>query len=67
MQELGFRFGDAVSIEKDLEGDTNVLLFIRNQVTYCDYVTNTHKLTRFWPNLPERKALREQMQIMMDK
>ena len=67
MQELGYRFGDTISIEKDLEGDTNVLLFIRNQVTYCDYVTSTHKLTRFWPNLPERKPLREQMQAMMDK
>ena len=67
MEELGYRFGDTISIEKDLEGDTNVLLFIRNQVTYCDYVTSTHKLTRFWPNLPERKALREQMQAMMDK
>jgi len=67
MQELGYRFGEPISIEKDLAGDTNVLLFIRNQVTYCDYVTNTHKLTRFWPNLPERKALREQMQAMMDK
>ena len=67
MQELGYRFGDTISIEKDLEGDTNVLLYIRNQVTYCDYVTPTHKLTRFWPNIPERKALREQMQAMMDK
>ena len=66
MEELGFRFGESISIENDLEGDTNVLLFIRNQVTYCDYVNNSHKLTRFWPNLPERKALREQMQAMMD-
>ena len=66
MDDLGFRFGDTISIEKDLEGDTNVLLFIRNQVTYCNYTDNIHKLTRFWPNLPERKALREQMLAMMD-
>lgn len=56
-----FRFGQKISIENDLEGDTSVLLFIRNRVTYRDYVTNSKKLTRFWPNLPERKALREQM------
>jgi hypothetical protein len=66
MQELGYRFGQPISIERDLAGDTNVLLFIRNQVTYCDYVISTHKLIRFWPNLPERKALREKMQMMMD-
>ena len=67
MDDLGFHFGEDISIEKDLNGDTNVLLFVRNQVTYCNYVNNTHKLTRFWPNLPERKALRQQMQDMMDK
>ncbi len=66
MDDLGFAFGQTISIENDLDGDTNVLLFVRNQVTYCDYVNNTHKLTRFWPNLPERKALREQMLLMMD-
>ena len=66
MDDLGFRFGQEISIAEDLDGDTNVLLFVRNQVTYCDYVTNSHKLTRFWPNLPERKALRQQMQAMMD-
>ena len=66
MDDLGFHFGQDISIAEDLNGDTNVLLFIRNQVTYCDYVNSTHKLTRFWPNLPERKALRQQMRDMMD-
>ncbi len=66
MDDLGFHFGQDISIAEDLEGDTNVLLFVRNQVTYCNYVNNTHKLTRFWPNLPERKALRQQMQAIMD-
>ncbi len=65
--QLGFRFGQTLSIANDLEGDTNVLLYIRNEVTYCDYVNYSHKLTRFWPNLPERKALREQMLAIMDK
>ena len=67
MDDLGFRFGQDISIENDLDGDTNALLFIRNQVTYCDYVTSQRKLTRFWPNLPERKALREQMMTMMEQ
>lgn len=66
MDDLGFRFGEAVSVEKDLDGDTNVLLFVRNRVTYSNYVNSTHKLTRFWPNLPERKALRAQMMALAD-
>lgn len=66
MDDLGFHFGQAISIAEDLNGDTNVLLFVRNQVTYCNYANSTHKLTRFWPNLPERKALRQQMKAMMD-
>ena len=60
-----FRFGVPFSIERDLEGDTSVLLFVRNRVTYRDYVVNNHKLTRFWPNLQERKQLREQMMLHM--
>ena len=62
-----YAFGQTISIENDLNGDTNVLLFIRNTVTYCDYPTNTAKLTRFWPNLPEHKELRQKMIDMMDK
>ena len=67
MDDLGFRFGQNISIAEDLNGDTNVLLFVRNRVTYRDYVTDSHKLTRFWPNLSERKALRQQMMAMMDR
>ena len=67
MSDPGFTFGQAISIRNDLQGDTNVLLFVRNQVTYCDYVTNSKKLTRFWPNLPERVALRNEMKAMMDQ
>lgn len=66
MGDSGYRFGQAVSIENDLGGDTNVLLYIRNRVTYCTYVTGSHKLTRYWPNLTERIALREQMIALMD-
>lgn len=63
----GYSFGQPISIENDLGGDTNVLLFVRNRVTYCDYVTNSHKLTRFWPNLQERKDARAQMLLLMDQ
>ena len=66
MYDRNFFFGQNISIAEDLNGDTNVLLFIRNQVTYRDYVTDSRKLTRFWPNLTERKALRQQMLAMMD-
>ena len=67
MADRGFAFGQPISIERDLGGDTNVLLFVRNQVTYCTYVNSTHKLVRYWPNLPERVALRTQMLNQMDK
>lgn len=67
MGDPGFRFGQSISIAGDLDGDTNVLLFVRNQVTYRDYVTDSHKLTRFWPNLKERRDLRNQMLAMMDR
>ena len=67
MDDPGYQFGWPISIENDLDGDTRVLLFIRNRVTYRDYVTNSHKLTRFWPNLQERKQLREQMIFWMNE
>ena len=65
MSDPGYHFGWPISIENDLEGDTQVLLFIRNRVTYRNYVTNSHKLTRFWPNLTERIELREEMKKRM--
>ncbi len=67
MTDRGFVFGRPVSIERDLQGDTNVLLFVRNRVTYSVYVNSTHKLERYWPNLPERAALRGKMLNLMDK
>ena len=44
-----------------------MLLYVRNVVTYCDYVTSTHKLVRFWPNIQARLDLREQMKNRMDR
>ena len=67
MDDLGFRFGQNISIAEDLNGDTNVLLFVRNRVSYRNYVTDSHKLTRFWPNLTEREELRNRMLAMMDR
>jgi len=66
MPDQGFTFGQPISIQEDLSGDTNVLLFVRNKVTYADYVTNSAKLTRFWINHPDRVEVRNEMLTMMD-
>lgn len=66
MEDLGFHFGQPLSIQNDLGGDTNVLLFVRNRVNYCDYVTSSRKLTRFWINHPDRVAVRNAMLAQMD-
>ncbi|MDD6682788.1 MAG: hypothetical protein PUE61_06475 [Clostridiales bacterium] len=62
----GFAFGQPISIQNDLAGDTNVLLFVRNKVTYADYVTNSAKLPRFWINHPDRVMIRNEMLSRMD-
>ena len=46
----GFTFGEPISIENDLEGDTKVLLFVRNVVTFRDHYTYQKPLSRYWPN-----------------
>ncbi|HHU02203.1 MAG: hypothetical protein ACOX54_07660 [Christensenellales bacterium] len=46
----GFKFGEPISIENDLDGDTKVLLFVRNVVTFKDYYAYQKKLARYWPN-----------------
>ncbi len=62
----GFKFGEPISIEKDLNGDTNVLLFVRNVATYRDYYTGDMRHVRYWPNLKQHKEYREALQGMMD-
>ena len=62
----GYRFGQPVSISRDLNGDTRVLLFVRNVVNYSNYPTDTVKFDRYWPNLPERVARRNAMELLMD-
>lgn len=65
LQEQALPFNVPLSIEEDLDGDTSVLLFVRNRVTYCDYVLSNKKLTRFWPNEKERKDAREALETMV--
>ena len=65
--ESGFAFGRPFSISQDLKGDKKVLMFVRNVVTYSTYPTPQHQLRRFWPNLSERKALRQELIRKMDK
>ncbi len=62
----GFRFGQEISIQNDLKGDTNVLLFVRNVATYRNYVKWDVLLRRYYKNYPGRVALRDQMLEMMD-
>lgn len=62
----GFAFGKPISIEKDLKGDTNVLMFIRNVATFRNYVTNDTILRRYYKNYPSRKELRDEMLGLMD-
>lgn len=61
----GYSYGQEISIERDLGGDQNVLLFILNRVTYCDYVTGYKKLTRYWPNLKENKEYRMELEEIL--
>lgn len=62
----GYQYGKAVSIEKDLGGDTNVLLYVRNKVTFNTRVYGNQFLVRMWPNRPHRKEMRTNMLNMMD-
>lgn len=58
-------FGRPISIANDLGGDTNVLLYICNQATYCDNLSyaylNPIYHACYWANLPRRVAQRSAM------
>lgn len=60
--DTAFEFGKTISIANDLGGDTEILLYVNNVMTYGHH--NPY-VTRFWPNLPENKALRESMMQML--
>ena len=61
-----YAFGQPISILNHLGGDTNVIMFVRNRITYFEFPTPTDGYTRFWRNLPDYKARREAMLQMMD-
>jgi hypothetical protein len=61
-----FAFNQPFSIQGMLAGDTNVLMFIRNRISYYRFPAPKSEYIRFWENLDEYKAQREGMLLMMD-
>ncbi len=61
-----YAFGQPISILNHLGGDTNVIMFVRNRITYYEFPTPKDGYTRYWRNLPEYKTRREAMLQMMD-
>ncbi|NLO13233.1 MAG: hypothetical protein GX124_03810 [Clostridiales bacterium] len=61
-----FAFGQPISILNHLDGDTHVLMFIRNRITYYRFPAPKDEYIRFWENKPEYKTRREAMLQMMD-
>lgn len=59
-EEIGtaYEYGQKLSIEKDLGGDTDVLLFTCNRATFK---SNNDYIVRFYENVPWRASLREAM------
>lgn len=60
--ESTFAFGQPISIANDLGGDTSVAMVVSNKV---DYPSHSPFVTRFWPNLPENKAIVEAMNALL--
>ena len=61
-----FAFGRPFSISYDLGGDTNVLMFVRNRITYFQFPAPKSEYIRFWENKDEYETRREGMLNMMD-
>ena len=61
-----YAFNQPISILNHFGGDTNVLMFIRNRITYKRFPTPKTEYVRFWENTPENKAHRERMLEFMD-
>lgn len=51
-------YGDYYSIAEDLNGDTSVLLFVCNRVSF---LKDTPGVERFYDNSPENRRLRQEM------
>lgn len=65
-----YEFGQPISIADDLNGDTNVLLYIRNMATYCDNLAYKHLKpiyhARYYSDTNVRIAQRNAMAVLMD-
>ncbi len=61
-----YAFNRTFSIQNDLGGDINVIMFVRNRLSYFPFPSPKSELKRFWENQNEYKALRESMLRMMD-
>ncbi len=61
-----YAFNQPISILNHLSGDTNVLMFIRNRISYYRFPTPKSEYVRFWENKAEYQAQREKMLQMMD-
>ena len=55
-----------LSIANELGGDTNVLMFVRNRVSYYRFPVPKGELLRNYPKNEANNALRQQMINMMD-
>ena len=67
-EELGesFAFGEPISIENDLDGDTNVLLFVRNTLSFRDVWREDKQLAKYWPNSKNYAEYYEYLRGIMD-
>ncbi len=61
-----YQFGVPFSIADRLGGDTNVLMFVRNMLSYSRFPVPTAEYVRHYPNRDDNKTLREAMLEMMD-
>lgn len=61
-----FRFNQPFSINNQLGGDTNVLMFVRNTESFYHFPTPDQQLYRNAPNSEQRNAERQFMLQMMD-
>ncbi len=61
-----FAFGQPISILNHLGGDTNVIMFVRNRITYNEFPTPKDGYNRYYRNLQAYKDRRDAMLQMMD-
>lgn len=65
-----FSFGKPISISEDLDGDTNLLLYVRNTATYCNNLSYKYQNLIYQPrydrNNEQHRGLRADMLALMD-